>query len=179
MRKAFDRCGRSGHAGAFALALVASACSSSPTSPTPELVLPPTMTLRASASAVIDGLTITCDLHFNAILQSQGEILSVRMGGEARRKVLDASQSGVAFIADAFYPDMRIDRGAFGSVRMRSFRNDAPDQNSGESRFWDEINTFDGRYDAATQALAGTWTCRPLDTQGDVRGDVTGTWEMR
>jgi hypothetical protein len=137
------------------------------------------MTLHATASGVVDGLTITCELDYNATLQPDGEIFRARIGGEARRKVLDASQAGVSFFADAFYPDLRIDRGAFGRVTMTSFHDDRPDEGTGESRFWDELNRFEGRYDPATQSLSGTWTCRPLDTRGDVRGDVTGTWEMR
>jgi hypothetical protein len=163
----------------FGLAVIAGACSSSPTSPAPGFDLPPTMTLRASASGEIDGLTITCELLFDAILQPDGEIIRARMAGEARRKVLDASQSGVAFIADAFYPDLRIDKGAFGSVTMTSFRDGVPDPSTGESRFWDGLNRFAGHYDSGTQSLSGTWTCRPLDTQGDRRGEVIGTWEMR
>lgn len=179
MRKAFNRRVRVGHAGVAALALVVSACSSSPTSPESEFHLPSTMTLRASASDVIDGLTITCDIIFGAQLQSDGDLVRAVMGGEARRKVLDASQAGVAFSADAFYPDLRIERGSFGRVTMTSFHNGTPDPDSGESRFWDEINMFQGRYDPVTQTLSGTWTCRPLDTHGDTRGDVAGTWEMR
>ena len=179
MRKAFDWCARARYAAVFALAIIAGACSSSPTSPTPGLDLPPTMTLRASASGSIDGLTITCEILFNAILEPDGEIVRARVGGEARRRILDASGSGIAFIADAFYPDMRIDRRAFGRVTLTSFRGGVPDPSTGESRFWDELNRFEGRYDPETQSLSGTWTCRPLDTQSDVRGDVTGTWEMR
>ena len=179
MRKALDRCGRAHHVGALALAIVASACSSSPASPTPSFVLPPTMTLRATAFDVIDGLTITCDILFSAQLQPDGDLVRAVMGGETRRQVLDASQAGIAFSADAFYPDLRIKRGSFGRVTMTSYVNDAPDPDLGLSRFWDEINVFQGRYDSATQTLSGTWTCRPLDTRGDTRGDVAGTWEMR
>ena len=70
------------------------------------------------------------------------------MGGEARRQGARrvASWRDRGFSADAFYPDLRIERGSFGrcddDVR---YVNDAPDPDFGESRNRDEINVFQGR----------------------------------
>jgi hypothetical protein len=154
-------------------------CRSSPTAPAPAITLPSSMTLRASAAAVVDGLSIRCRITFAAMLDPAHNGQRGTMGGEIERTVLSPDGSGVAFFGDAYYPDLRITIAGDGRARLESYRNGQPDRPTGESRFWDALNSLDGVYDGTTRSISGRWTCRPLDGRGDTTGDVTGTWTLQ
>lgn len=137
------------------------------------------MSLSASAQGSVDGLSITCQIAFVATLQSTGAEARGTMGGEIQRSALRADGSGIAFLGDAYYPDIRIVVSSSGRAVIRSHRNGTPDRPTGESRFWDQLISFEGTYDSAQRTISGNWVCRPLDTRGDVTGDVIGTWTLR
>jgi hypothetical protein len=157
--------------------LALAACSSSPTAPSSRL--PANVRLQASASGTAGQLSITCQLDFTGTLEDAGGSYRGTLGGEAVRTVLLPDGSGMAFSADAFYPEIRIAFARSGRARLQAFLNGSPWAPEGISRFWDALLTFDGTYDAGAQSISGTWTCRPLDTRGDDLGDVTGTWTLR
>jgi hypothetical protein len=137
------------------------------------------MRLVASAQGHVDALAIMCGLDFRATLRVVGDEMHGAMGGDAQRSRIAADGSGEAFRADAYYPDIRIDVDRSGRARLRAFRDGVPERRTGESRFWDQLTGFEGTYDRARNTIAGTWTCRPLDTRSDVSGDVTGTWTLQ
>ena len=162
------------------MALVSAACGS-PTAPRPPdaVRLPAQMRFTASAEGHADGHAITCRLDFIASLRPVGDEMHGTMGGEAQRARTAPDGSGEAFRADAHYPDIRIAVDAGGQVHLASFRNGVADPGIREGRFWDQLTAFGGVYDERKDLLTGIWVCRPLDTRGDVSGDITGTWTMQ
>lgn len=150
-----------------------------PASPTPRVELPASAVVTGIAAGAADELSISCGLDFTANLHAVGDEQHGSMGGHAHRQVLNPDGSGTAFTGDAFYPDIRITVSSGGRATITSYRNGAPMMPTGESRFWDNLLSFEGTYDAASRTISGSWTCRPMDTRDDVKGDATGSWTLR
>jgi len=161
-------------AGIAFLAGAANGCSDSAS---PAVELPSDWKLRASASGVVDELTITCTLDFAGSFRKLDSEYRGSMGGMIERKVLQPDESGIAFWADASYPDLRLEFDG-DAVTIRAWLDGAPFLPTGESRFWDEILVFHGVLDRQTNTISGEWVCRPIDARGDDRGEIVGTWSI-
>ncbi len=165
--------------------LATAGCGGSPAAPTPApsqppvLRLPETMRLTATAEGRAGDAAISCALDFVVSVQPDGDAMRGSMGGEARRTRLLPDGSGEEFWADAHYPQIRITVDGGGRARLQSYRNGVPDTGEGSSRFWDRLTSFEGVHDDRRNAIAGTWTCLPLDVRSDVSGEAAGTWTLQ
>jgi hypothetical protein len=145
--------------------------------------LPGFFKLNAIAHAEADDETVDCKLDF--IVELAGEVSRTdavveyvgTMGGEAERSILKPDQSGAGFIADA-YSEIQALLILPDHVEINTI-NVPPGDPNVTSRFWDEIQHFDGRLGPADR-ITGEWICAPLDVEyGGVQDDsifAPGTW---
>lgn len=138
--------------------------------------------LRAIAAGETDEFTVECGLDY--IVDIAGEVSRTSlvveyvgtMGGEARRSLLRADGSGVAFFADAF-SEVQVLLQVPDRVQINLI-NVPPDPEGVSSRFWSEQLQFEGRL--IGDQIFGDWLCAPLDTEVNGINDneifVPGTW---
>jgi len=166
------------------LTMVGCGDSSSPTGPDDTAELPLEFRVHATAFEEFpDGWAVECLIDVIVSLEPARSPAPGRreyhgsMGGEASRAILDQQGAGVAFWADAYWPD--------GVARVIG-----PDSvefslgpKTGESRFWDAFNLIAGSKDADGR-WSGAWTCYPLDIDGshggyaDTERIAEGSWEL-
>ncbi len=159
-------------------ALASGACAD-PAAPARPAELPTDAVLLAVAEGVNAGLTVTCRIDFIATLHPTSADYRGTMGGEIQRKALAPDESGISFFGDAYYADVRVVVSSDGRASIASYQDGVPVQPTGESRFWDELRSFEGRYDASSRTVSGSWTCRPVDAHGDTAGAVEGHWTLQ
>lgn len=162
-----------------AIGALAIACDDGPFEPT--ITLPTQMRLEATAVGRVNGLDVDCLMDMTVNVQREvrddGTVYTGSFGGEVRRSVLDASQAGLVFWAQA-HSDVHIVEGALGQVELVSYRDGVPIPRVTDSRFWEEVRVFRGRRGSGDVLLEGEWTCQPMDVRGDDVAAVRGTWRL-
>lgn len=161
----------------LALAMFAQlACTTDPSGP--EVTFPARMRLEATAAGTADGREIKCRIDFIVELAPAGSAAWASAGGDAYRESLDGTGAGIAFWADAYYPDVRLAYPAGSIFALIGYQDGAPIAPVTDSRFWDELRAFHGRPGPSPELASGPWACRPMDTRGDSLGTVLGTWTL-
>jgi hypothetical protein len=152
--------------------------------PAPVPEMPRYFWLEATASGESEEFNVECRLGFT--VEISGEVsrtdevveYTATMGGEAVRQLLRDDGSGVAFVADAYYPDHQVLHILPNRVQIVS-PGYSPDEPTSGSRFWHELRFFEGTIDR-NGVMTGEWLCAPLDTdRGDINDDsvfAEGTW---
>jgi hypothetical protein len=152
--------------------------------PAPIPEMPRYFWLEATASGESAEFNVECRLEF--IVEISGEVsrtdevveYTAIMGGEAARQLLRDDGSGVAFVADAYYPDHQVLHILPDRVQIVS-PDFSPDEPTSGSRFWHELRFFEGTIDR-NGVMTGEWLCAPLDTdRGDINDNsvfAEGTW---
>ena len=155
--------------------------------PAPVPEMPTYFWLEATASGESEEFNVECRLEF--IVEISGEATrtdevveyTATMGGEATRQLLRDDGSGVAFAADAYYPNHQVLHILPDRVQIVA-PDFSPDEPPSGSRFWHELRFFDGAIDR-DGVISGQWLCAPLDTDRvDINDNVIfaeGTWHTR